>query len=126
MSLSRKDVNDTPTHSHWLMKNGHVLASLETADSRLARIRGLLGRSSYSGAFLLPHTKSVHTLGMRFGLDVAFLDDGNTVMKVISLPPNRVSGFHMHAAAVLEAEAGAFEDWGLVEGDVVDVSEECL
>ena len=125
MALSRKTEHGRPDSSHWLMKDGHVLASLETAESRLARIKGLLGKSDFSGAYLLPRTKSIHTLGMRFGLDVAFLDDGNTVMKVISLPPNRISGYHVHAASVLEARAGAFERWGIAVGDVLEVSEEC-
>ncbi len=74
---------------------------------------------------LFPHTKSVHTFGMRFGLDVAFLDDGNRVIKVLSLPPHRFSGFHVHAAAVLEAEAGAFQSWGIETGDELEISEEC-
>jgi uncharacterized membrane protein (UPF0127 family) len=113
------------TTSHWLVKDGHVLASLEVAGSRWHRTRGLIGRAGMEGAMLLPHTKSVHTFGMRFGLDVAFLDDGNRVIKVLSLRPHRVSGFHVHAASVLEAEAGAFQSWGIEAGDELEITEEC-
>lgn len=113
------------TSSHWLVKNGHVLASLEVADSRWSKARGLLGRPRLEGAMLFPQTKSVHTLGMRFGLDVAFLDQDNTVLKIRTLSPNRVTGFHVHASSVLEAEAGTFEAWGIRVGDTLEISEEC-
>ena len=109
-----------------LVKDGEVLGPLEIATSRTQRTRGLLGRRGISGAMLLPKTRSVHTFGMRFGLDVAFLDDGNTVLRVISLPPNRVSGFCMHAHAALEAEAGALQEWGIGVGDSLEISEECV
>lgn len=115
----------TQVTSHWLVKNGHVLASLEVADSRWSKARGLLGRSGLEGAMLFPRARSVHTLGMRFGLDVAFLDQDNTVLKIVTLPPNRVTGFHLHASSVLEAEAGTFAGWGIQVGDTLEVSEEC-
>ena len=123
--LRRHDRSEPPLTCHWLVKDGNVLASLEVAETRAAKTRGLLGRDGIEGAMLFPKTKSVHTFGMRFGLDVAFLDDGNTVMHVISLPPNRVSGFHLHASAVLEAEQGVFGHWGIEPGDVLEISEEC-
>ncbi|MGI9610297.1 MAG: DUF192 domain-containing protein [Acidimicrobiia bacterium] len=107
------------------MKDGHVLASLEVAETRVSRTRGLMGRDSFEGAMLFPRTRSVHSFGMRFGLDVAFLDDENTVLRVISLAPNRVTGFHLHSSAVLEAESGAFEAWGIELGDSLEITEEC-
>jgi uncharacterized membrane protein (UPF0127 family) len=119
------DSTDPDLSSHWLVKDGQVLASLEVAESRAARTRGLLGRGGFTGAMLFPKTKSVHSFGMRFSLDVAFLDDENTVMRVVSLPPNRVTGFHLHSSAVLEAESGAFEAWGIQQGDTLEITEEC-
>ena len=59
----------------WLLRDGEVLASVEVASSLVARSRGLLGKKGYEGALLLRHTRSVHTLGMRFAIDVAFLTD---------------------------------------------------
>jgi uncharacterized membrane protein (UPF0127 family) len=111
--------------SHWLMKDGHVLASVDVAETRAARTRGLLGHKGFDGAMLFPRTKSVHSFGMQFSLDVAFLDEENIVIRVISLPPNRVTGFHLHSSAVLEAESGAFEAWGIEPGDSLEITEEC-
>ena len=122
--LRRQHSSGRETSSRWLVKDGHVLASLEVAESRAARTRGLLGRQGFAGAMLFPGTKSVHSFGMQFVLDVAFLDDENTVLRVISLPPNRVTGFHLHSSAVLEAESGAFEAWGIQPGDSLEITEE--
>ena len=57
----------------WLLRDGEVLASLEVADVGATARRGLLGRDGIDGALLLQPAKSVHTLGMRFAIDVAFL-----------------------------------------------------
>ena len=37
-------------------------------------VAGLLGRDGIEGALLLRPARSVHTLGMRFAIDVAFCD----------------------------------------------------
>ena len=57
------------------MRDGQVLASLAVADTWWLRTRGLLGRDGVDGALLLRPARSVHTLGMRFPIDVAFCDD---------------------------------------------------
>ena len=56
----------------WLVRGGEVLASLEVADTRAMCRKGLLGRDGIDGALLLVPARSVHTLGMRFDIDVAF------------------------------------------------------
>ena len=58
----------------WLVRGDRVLSSLEVAESPSSRMRGLTGRSSHEGAFLIRPGRTVHTLGMRFSLDVAHLD----------------------------------------------------
>lgn len=105
----------------WLVRDGDVLASAEVAGSLLARSRGLLGRRGIEGAMVLPHTSSVHTLGMRFALDVAYLDRSMTVVDVVRMPPWRVGLPRLRAHAVVEAEAGAFERWGLRVGDRLEL-----
>lgn len=105
----------------WLLRDGDVLATVEVADSFGARARGLLGRRSYEGAMLLPRTRSVHTLGMRFAIDVAFCDNEMVVVGVATLPPWRMSFPRRGARSVIEAESGAFERWGLRVGDKLEL-----
>ncbi len=107
----------------WLVRDGKVLASIEIPATRKARARGLLGRSGIEGAMLLRGVRSVHTLGMRFDLDVALLDEGGTVVKMLRLKRNRVSAPVWRARAIIEAEAGAFGQWGLQIGDALEVRE---
>ena len=82
---------------------------------------GLLGKKSYEGALLLRHTRSVHTIGMRFAIDVAFLTRDLESLSVVTLPPTRIGLPRRGGRCVLEAEAGAFERWGLVEGDQLEI-----
>ena len=98
-----------------------MLASLEVADNAGRRAWGLLGRDGYDGALLIPRTRSVHSFGMRFDLDVAFLDGDHRVVKVISLPRRRLAAPVWSARSVIEAEAGSFREWSLRCGDELEV-----
>jgi len=105
----------------WLLRDGDVLANVEVASSLAARSRGLLGKKSCEGALLLRHTRSVHTIGMRFAIDVAFLTNDLRVLDTATLPPYRIGLPRRGGRAVLEAEAGAFERWRLVPGDRLEI-----
>lgn len=104
----------------WLLREGEVLAGLEVPTSLLARSRGLLGRDSVEGAMLI-RTKGVHTLGMRFAIDVAWCDREVTVLCTKTLVPYRIGFPRMRARYVLEARAGAFEQWHLQPGDHLEI-----
>jgi uncharacterized membrane protein (UPF0127 family) len=72
---------------------------------------------------LIRPARSVHTIGMKFPLDIALLDEDNTVIKTLRLRRFRISAPIWRARAVLEAEAGAFGSWGLKIGDVLEIRE---
>lgn len=103
--------------SGWLLREGTVLAAADEAERMSERARGLLGRQSFDGALLLPHTRSVHTAFMRFPLDVAILDSHGTVLALLHMPPWRICAPRPKARSVLEAPAGSFERWSLAVGD---------
>ena len=105
----------------WLLRDGDVLATAEVADGFAVRAKGLLGRCGYEGALVLPHTRSVHTFGMRFPLDVAVCDGDLLVLDVVRVPPMRMTLPRRRGRTVVEAEAGAFERWGLRVGDRLEL-----
>jgi len=105
----------------WLCRDDAVLASAEVAATRRARRRGLLGRDGINGVLVLTPARAVHTLGMRFDLDVAFVARDGTVLDMCRMRRNRLGLPRWRSRSVLEAEAGAFERWGLRVGDVVEV-----
>lgn len=105
----------------WLVRDGAVLASLEIPVGRKARARGLLGRDGVEGAMLLRPARSVHSFGMRFELDVAFVDANDTVIRTLRLHRHRVTFPVWRAVYALEAEAGAFGHWELKIGDQLEI-----
>ena len=105
----------------WLVSAGRVLASAEVATGRSGKARGLIGRPSVDGAFVLHDCRWVHTIGMRVPIDVAFVAADGVVRKVVRMGRHRIGAPVRGASWVVEAEAGAFERWGLREGDMVEL-----
>ncbi|GHG25537.1 DUF192 domain-containing protein [Streptomyces hydrogenans] len=116
MGRSRRDGTGTLT-----VPEGATVP-VEVAASYRARRRGLLGRDGVAGAMLLTPANSVHTFGMRFPIDVAYLDRRLRVLAVATMRPGRLGLPRPRARHVLEAEAGAMAGWGLRPGVVVTVA----
>jgi uncharacterized membrane protein (UPF0127 family) len=109
--------------AHGVLSVGDVVVTAELASSRQARARGLLGRDGVDGAFVLCRARQVHTIGMRFPIDVAFCAADGTVLHVAAMRPGRVSRVVCRARFVVEAAAGAFVAWGVRRGVTVIVRE---
>lgn len=104
----------------WLIRGGEVLASAEVAVTRAERRRGLIGRDDLVGVLVIS-TRSVHTFGVGFPLDVAFCDADGVVLKTITMVPNRVSLPVRGARQVIEARHGSFAHWGVTKGDRLEL-----
>ncbi len=90
-----------------------------------ARLRGLIGRPSLreSEGLLLLGTKAIHTMGMRFAIDVLFLDeDGRAIHLLHAFKPSQISPLVGRSAMVLELPAGTLEKTGTQVGDWIEVS----
>jgi uncharacterized protein len=107
-----------------LVSDARVFASADVAASRSARRNGLLGRDGLEGALVLRPCRWIHTVGLRFALDVAYLDEDGVVVKMVRMPRYRLGAPVWKARTVIEAQAGAFERWGLRVGDVVEVRDD--
>lgn len=83
------------------------------------RMRGLLGRETLATgeALLLKRCGSVHTFGMRFAIDVLFLDRYQRVIAIHHDVPSRRMLFSLRAAQTLEMSAYAARVHGLAVGD---------
>jgi uncharacterized membrane protein (UPF0127 family) len=81
------------------------------ADSFWKRLVGLAWRPRPPGgkALLIPRCSSVHTIGMRYAIDVAFLGERNEVLAIErGVAPRRVLSMRA-ARSVLEAPEGGLE-----------------
>lgn len=107
----------------WLLRDGNVLATLEVAEGHRGRSRGLLGRDGIEGAILLDPARSVHTIGMRFPIDVAVCDADMVVLRVRTLPRWRVTLPVRGGRCAIETEAGLMAHWDLKPGDQLEVRE---
>ena len=80
----------------------------------LGRLRGLIGRADWPPgvALRLAPCRSVHTFGMRFALDLVWLDAGGRVGRIDrGVRPWRVRAC-LGARAVLELRSGAIGSTG--------------
>ena len=88
------------------LPGGVRVAVASTARARLLGLAGLPGLPP-GWALLLPRCRSVHTFGMRFALDVVFVDEAGRPVRVErAVRPGRVLAART-ARAVLEAPAPA-------------------
>lgn len=106
-------------------KSGKALAkNLLLADTLLSRMKGLLGSKGLErgeGLWIKP-CNGVHSFGMRFPIDVVFLDREHRVIAVRpSLPPNRLTRLYFKATSVLELPSGTAEQTATVPGDCISI-----
>ena len=82
------------------------------------RLRGLLGRNvlTASEALHIEPCRDVHSFGMRYPLDIVFLNDTGKVVSIGRLKPNSWMKCK-RAKSVLELRAGSAERYGLQVGD---------
>ena len=82
-----------------------------TAATPRSRLLGLMGLETLDPghALLLPRCRSVHTFGMRFALDLIWLDSGGRVLRTdAGVAPGRLRSCR-RAHGVVEARAGSGE-----------------
>src|SRR5262245_60043153 len=99
--------------------NDVVAATVEMADTRATRRRGLLGRDSLdrSAALMLLPCFSVHTAFMRFPIDVVFVNREGVVVRVVSdMGPWRIAG-SWRAHAAIELAGGTLRARDVRPGD---------
>jgi hypothetical protein len=105
------------------ISRGNVIAQHVTwADTSALRRRGLLGRRdlrSGEGIYLTP-CEWLHTFGMQFPIDVAFISKSGRVLAVHhGLKPYRLSKLVVRAEGALELAAGTLHATGTEVGDTV-------
>ncbi|MFN2525236.1 MAG: DUF192 domain-containing protein [Actinomycetota bacterium] len=106
-----------------IQHRGRVLADRVTvAQTFFDRMRGLLGRLEIGRgeALVLRNAAQIHTFGMRFPIDVLFLDADGRVLHVIrAMRPWRLSRWVRKCRYVVELPAGVADS--VAAGDVVEL-----
>jgi len=102
-----------------LTRQVELAECVDVADQSGKRRKGLLGRAALSpgeGLWIVP-CESVHTFGMKFPIDLVYLDPDKRVKKVRSgVRPWRLSAC-LSAHSVLELVSGSVRETGTLPGD---------
>lgn len=108
-----------------LTKKTWLATKVRKADSFLTRLVGLLKRTTLGpeeALWLIP-SKGIHTVGMKFPIDVVFLNRENVVLGIISgLLPYRMSGVQLRGHSVLELPKGTLKKSLTEVGDQLEIS----
>jgi uncharacterized membrane protein (UPF0127 family) len=103
-----------------------IAARAGVADRFWHRARGLLARpplAAGEGLILRP-CRAVHTWGMSYPIDVAFLDrSGRVVASYEGVAPNRRTAWHAGADCALELPAGSLARAAVTVGDRISWEE---
>ena len=103
-------------------KQVQLAHSIELAGDASTRRKGLLGRNALSvgeGLWIVP-CEAIHTFGMKFPIDLVFLDRDKVVKKVRhGVVPGRLS-VCLSAHSVLELASGSVRPTGTVPGDKLE------
>lgn len=93
---------------------------IQVADTSLSRMVGLLGKPGLepgTGLLIRP-SQAIHTVAMRFPIDVLFVDRKWKVVHLRSaMVPYRMTGIHWRARCVLELPAGVIAQTSTAVGD---------
>jgi uncharacterized membrane protein (UPF0127 family) len=107
---------------------GAVVADrVAVASTRAERAVGLLSRSSLEPgeALWIVPCRGVHTIGMKFTIDIVALDDdGRVIDRVSRLRPCRIRFPRRGTAGVLELAEGALEESGTELGHRIAFQDE--
>jgi uncharacterized protein len=96
--------------------------AVDVADTSAKRRTGLLKHTSLpvgQGLWIVP-CEAVHTFGMNFPIDVAFLSKKREVLKVRREMPRRRFAVCLRAHSVLELPAGLLSQTGTTPGDQLE------
>lgn len=107
-------------------RQAYLATNLLLADTHWSRLRGLMATDARefqngSGLWIVP-CRGVHTFGMRFAIDVVYLNAEQQVVYVReNLRPWRMAPIRLAAASVVELPPGTIEKTQTGVGDVIDV-----
>jgi hypothetical protein len=96
-----------------------VASSVDMALTREDRRRGLLGRDALAAdaAMFIAPCIAVHTVGMGFPIDVAFVDARGCIVRLVhGLRPWRLAA-SLGGCAVIELAAGRLKEYDVNVGD---------
>ena len=108
-----------------LTKETWHATKVRKADNFFTRLVGLLKRTNLGpeeALWLMP-SRGIHTIGMKFPIDIVFLNKSHHVVGLMSgLAPYRISAVHFNGYSVLELPNGTIKKSRTEIGDQFEIS----
>ena len=108
-----------------LTKETWLATKVRKADNFLTRLGGLLKRTNLGPeeALWLTPSRGIHTIGMKFPIDIVFLNKSHHVVGLMAgLAPYRISPVHFNGYSVLEFPNGTIKKSRTEIGDQFEIS----
>jgi uncharacterized protein len=108
-----------------LTKETWLATKVRKADNFLTRLVGLLKRTNLGPeeALWLTPSRGIHTIGMKFPIDIVFLNKSHHVVGLMAgLAPYRISPVHFNGYSVLELPNGTIKKSRTEIGDQFEIS----
>jgi uncharacterized membrane protein (UPF0127 family) len=108
-------------------RQAFLATELLIADSHWSRLRGLMATNPSTfrfgqGLWIVP-SHGVHTLAMRYPIDVIYLNDAKTVIHLEeNVKPWRFAPVRMEAATVIELPCHTVWNTGTTLGDQIEIA----
>ncbi len=108
-------------------RNAYLATRLSVAGTHWSRLCGLMGKDAASfpagnGLWIVP-CRGVHTLAMKFPIDVLYLDKNKFVVHVEqNLKPWRMARVSMRATSVLELPGNTLKSSATAVGDEIEIA----
>ncbi|MFZ0704000.1 MAG: DUF192 domain-containing protein [Candidatus Korobacteraceae bacterium] len=109
-----------------ITKNRVLGDRIVVAETNLSRMIGLLGKSGLEAGegLLIYPSQSIHTVAMRFTIDVIFADrDWRVTHLHPRMVPYRMTALHWRARCAIELPAGMIAETSTSVGDQLSVTE---
>ena len=119
--IRRSRGSASPMFGAWIVHDTRVIASVNVASSATDRRVGMRAFPDATTPLVIERCRWVHSFGMKFPVDVVYLDVFDRIVDIHLLKPNRLAKPRFTAVRVIETAPGAFRHWGLGRGDTLTV-----
>jgi len=98
-----------------------IAGKTKIADNFISRLKGLLETDSMDEgtAMVIRPCNSIHTIGMKYPIDVLFLDKHDKIIKIERNMQSCKFAFCRKASYVIELPSGTAKKSGTTDGDMI-------